>query len=49
MNNETKHSFTIKRRGDNIYDIYVDKKHITSKGSIDSVLKEIKPLMEENV
>lgn len=49
MNNETIHNFTIKRRGDHIYDIYVDKKHIASKGSIESVLEELKTIMEENI
>ena len=49
MNNATIHNFTIKRRGDHIYDIYVDKKHIVSKGSIESVLEELKVIMEENV
>ena len=47
MNNTTIHNFTIKRRGDRIYDIYVDKKHIISKGSVDGVLKELKNLMDE--
>ena len=49
MNNKTIHSFTIKRRGDNIYDIYMDKKHIVSRGSIEGALSELKTLMEENV
>jgi hypothetical protein len=49
MNNQTIHNFTIKRRGDNVYDIYVDKNHIASKGSIESVLAALKEIMEENV
>lgn len=49
MNNKTIHNFVIKRRGDNVYDIYVDKKHIISRGSIEGVLEELKTLMEENV
>ena len=48
MNNETIHNFTIKRRGDHIYDIYIDNKHIASKGSIESVLEELKVIMTEN-
>lgn len=47
MNNETKHNFTIKRRGDNIYDIYVDGNFIISKGSIASVIKELEVIMYE--
>ena len=49
MNNKTISNFTIKRRGDNVYDIYVNKKHIASRGSIEGVLEELKALMEENV
>ena len=49
MNNQTIHNFTIKRRGDNVYDIYVDKKHIASKGSVESVLAELKAIREESV
>lgn len=49
MNNTTIHNFTIKRRGDRIYDIYVDKNHIVSRGSVERVLEELKNLMEENV
>ena len=49
MNNKTIHEFTIKLRGEHIYDIYVDKKHIIAKGCIENVLEELKTLMEENV
>ena len=49
MNNKTMRNFTIKLRGDYIYDIYVNKKHIASRGSIEGVLEELKILMEENV
>lgn len=48
MANKTVHNFTIKLREDHIYDIYVDKKHITSRGSIEGVLEELKTIMEEN-
>ena len=47
MNNETMHNFTIKRRGDYIYDIYVDGNFIISKGSIASVVKELEVIMLE--
>ena len=49
MNNKTMRNFTIKYRGDHIYDIYVDKKHIASRGSIEGVIEEIKAFMEENI
>ena len=48
MNNKTIHNFTIKRRGDHVYDIYVDKKHVVSRGSVDGVIEELKVLMEED-
>ena len=48
MNNTTIQSFVVKRRGDHIYDIYVDKKHIVSKGSVESVLEELRILMTED-
>ena len=48
MNNTTLHSFVVKRRGDYVYDIYVDKKHVSSKGSIESVLEELRILMAED-
>lgn len=48
MNNKTIHNFTIKRRGDHIYDIYVDKKHMSSRGSVEGVIEELKTLLEEN-
>ena len=48
MNNKTIHNFTIKRRGDSVYDIYVDKRHMSSRGSVEGVLEELKILLEEN-
>ena len=47
MNNKTMRNFTIKRRGDHIYDIYVDKEHIASRGSIEGVIEELKIIMED--
>lgn len=49
MNNKTIHEFAIKLRGDRIYDIYADKKHVASRGSVDGVLEELKTIMDENV
>lgn len=44
MNNETvkKFDITIKLRGDNVYDLYIDKNHISSRGSFEHVLDEIR-------
>ena len=47
MNNETIHEYKIKLRGDKIYDIYVDGKLMSSKGSIDSATAELKVIMAE--
>ncbi len=48
MNNKTKFKVEIKLRGDGVYDIYINRKHITSRGSVEGVLEELKTLMEEN-
>lgn len=42
MNNETikKFNITIKLRGDNVYDLYMDDEHIASRGSCDTILDE---------
>lgn len=44
MSNETikKFDITIKLRGDNVYDLYMDGKHIASRGSCDNILEEVK-------
>ena len=46
MNNSTIHNFTIKLRGDNVYDLYVDKRWIASRGSYLNILDELKKVME---
>ena len=46
MNNSTVHNFTIKLRGDGVYDLYVDKKWVVSRGSQASILDELKAIME---
>lgn len=48
MNNETIHAFTIKQRGDHVYDIYADGTWVVSRGHPDNVLMELKKLMEEH-
>jgi hypothetical protein len=49
MNNKTKFEIKIKLREEHIYDIYVNRKHIASRGSVEGVIEELKTLMEENV
>ena len=47
MNNETIHKYTIKLKGDGVYDIYLDDVYMDSKGSYKSVLKELEAIMKE--
>lgn len=49
MANKTVHEFKIKLREDRVYDLYLDKKLIISRGSLDGIMEELKVLMEENV
>ena len=49
MNNATKMEWKIKMRYDNVYDLYLNGKHIASRGSHESILAELKALMEENI
>jgi hypothetical protein len=46
-NNETIHEYTIKLKGDGVYDVYVDGVHMCSKGSYQSSLKELEVIMVE--
>ena len=45
-NNKTVHEFTIKLRGDNVYDLYVDGKWIVSRGHYENILDEIRDAIE---
>ncbi len=47
MNNETIHEYTVKLKGDGVYDIYLDGIHMGSKGSYKSALQELEPIMKE--
>lgn len=47
MNNETRHEYKIKLRGDGVYDIYIDNVHMCSKGNITSAVKELETMMDE--
>ena len=49
MANKTVHEFKIKLREDRVFDLYLDKKLIISRGSLDGIMEELKVLMEENV
>lgn len=44
MNNETvkKFNITIKLRGDNVYDFYMDGEWIASRGSCENILDEVR-------
>ena len=42
MNNKTIHEFTIKLRGDNVYDLYVDEEWVVSRGHYENILDEIR-------
>jgi hypothetical protein len=46
MNNKTIHEFTIKLRGDNVYDLYVDGEWIASRGHYENILEEIRKEIE---
>ena len=41
-NNKTVHEFTIKLRGDNVYDLYVDGEWVASRGHYENILDEIR-------
>lgn len=51
MNNETvkKIDITIKLRGDNVYDLYVDNKWVASRGSYINIAEEVKKEVERCV
>ena len=47
MSNETIMNFDIKikLRGDNVYDLYFNGEHLSSRGSYDKILDEVKQAM----
>ena len=47
MSNETMKRFdiTIKLRGDNVYDLYMNGEYLTHSGSFEKVLDEVKKAM----
>ena len=48
MNNMTVERIEIKLRGDNVYDVYVNKEHIGYAGSYLSALNMVKDYIEED-
>ena len=50
MNNKTIKRFdiTIKLRGDNVYDLYINDEWIASRGSYDHILDEAKKVIESS-
>lgn len=51
MSNETMKRFdiTIKLRGDNVYDLYLDGEWITSRGNCENVLDEVKTVIKQSL
>ena len=45
-NNATVHSYKIKLRGDRVFDLYIDDKWVLSRGNHDSILDELKIIMD---
>lgn len=50
MNNETikKFDIMIKLRGDNVYDLYIDGKWISSRGGCDIILDDAKDVIKQS-
>lgn len=51
MNNETIKRFdiTIKLKGDNVYDLYLDGEWIASRGNCENVLDEVKDVIKASL
>lgn len=51
MNNKTvkKLNFTIKLRGDNVYDLYADGTWVSSHGNYEKVLEDIGKIVEKTL
>ena len=48
-NNLTEKKVTVKRRGDGVYDIYVDDTYVDSKGNFAAAAKRVEELLEEDM
>lgn len=51
MNNETvkKFNITIKLRGDNVYDLYLNDEWVASRGHYENILDEARKLIEKDL
>lgn len=51
MSNETIKRFdiTIKLRGDNVYDLYINSKHTSSRGNCDALLDDAKVAIKKEL
>ena len=51
MNNETMKRFdiTIKLRGDNVYDLYLDGAWVSSRGSCESILDDARDVIKKSL
>lgn len=51
MSNETVKRFDImiKLRGDNVYDLYIDGEHTSSRGNCDALLDDAKVVIREKL
>ena len=51
MNNETikRFNFTIKLRGDNVYDLYFNDEWVASRGSYENIIDEARNVMKQNL
>lgn len=51
MNNETIKRFdiTIKLRGDNVYDLYLNGEWVASRGSADKIIDEVRNVVRESL
>ncbi len=48
-NNQTDKKVTVKRRGDGVYDIYVDDTWVDSRGNFTAAGQRVAELLEENL
>ena len=51
MSNETikKFDITIKLRGDNVYDLYIDNEWVASRGSYEGILDDVRTEMKRSL